>query len=58
MTEHSLLAAQLPRRREEANREHRVIYDAVEAANAVEARRAMKRHLDKVELRLRAEAGV
>lgn len=58
MTEHSLLAAELPGRREQANREHRAIYDAVAAGKASEARRAMKRHLHNVERRLREEAGV
>jgi len=58
MTEHSLLAAELVGRREQANREHRAIYDAVVAGKASEARRAMKRHLENVERRLRDEAGV
>jgi GntR family transcriptional repressor for pyruvate dehydrogenase complex len=58
MAEHSLVAAGLPGRLEEANREHRVIYEAVAAQNAPEARRAIRRHLQNVERRLRAEAGV
>jgi DNA-binding FadR family transcriptional regulator len=58
MTEHSLLAAELLGRREQANREHRAIYNAVVAGKASEARRAMKRHLQNVERRLRDEAGV
>jgi GntR family transcriptional regulator, transcriptional repressor for pyruvate dehydrogenase complex len=58
MTEHSLRAAELPGRRQEANCEHRAIYDAVAAMKAPEARRAMKRHLENVERRLRVEVGV
>jgi GntR family transcriptional repressor for pyruvate dehydrogenase complex len=58
LTEHSLLAAELPGRREQANREHRAIFDAVAARKAAEARRAMRRHLENVERRLRVEVGV
>jgi GntR family transcriptional regulator, transcriptional repressor for pyruvate dehydrogenase complex len=58
MTEHSLRAAELPGRREQANREHRAIYDAVAAQKAREARSAMRRHLLNVERRLRVELGV
>jgi DNA-binding FadR family transcriptional regulator len=58
MTEHSLAAARLPGRREQANREHRAIYEAVAARTAPDARRAMRRHLQNVERRLRAEVGV
>ncbi len=58
LTEHSLLAAELPGRREQANREHRAIFDAVAAQKASEARSAMRRHLQNVERRLRAEVGV
>jgi DNA-binding FadR family transcriptional regulator len=58
MTQHSLLAAKLPGRREQANREHRAIYDGVAAGKASEARRAMKRHLQNVERRLWEEARV
>jgi DNA-binding FadR family transcriptional regulator len=58
MTEHSLTAAGLSGRREQANREHRAVYDAVAAQNPAEARKAMRRHLQNVERRLRAEVGV
>jgi GntR family transcriptional repressor for pyruvate dehydrogenase complex len=46
LTEQSLVAAEVPGRREQANREHRGIYVAVTAGNAGEAERAMKQHLD------------
>jgi DNA-binding FadR family transcriptional regulator len=55
LMEQSLLAAEIPGRRDQANREHRGIYEAVAGENAVEARRGMKRHLDSVERSLRAK---
>jgi DNA-binding FadR family transcriptional regulator len=55
LMEQSLLAADIPGRRDQANREHRGIYEAVAAGNAVEARRGMRRHLDSVERSLRAK---
>jgi DNA-binding FadR family transcriptional regulator len=58
MTEHSLTAAELPGRREQANREHRAVYDAVSSQSPPDARKSMRRHLQNVERRLRAEVGV
>jgi GntR family transcriptional repressor for pyruvate dehydrogenase complex len=52
LVEHSLAATEVEGRLEEAQREHRTIYEAILAGDATAARAAMQEHLDKVTRRM------